>query len=250
MGFNYAVWAIAIKEDGKILVGGNFSSYNYSQNNKIVCLNDNGTVDLNFTTGLGFNGIVFCIIIQQDGKIMIGGSFSLFNGISRSKTARLKSDGTLDESFDPNLGFDKTVRCIAVQSNGKYIVGGDFPFFDSLEVNYITRLNANGSIDNKFDTGFGFNDLVIDAKIQNDGKILVVGRFTTYNEIPRTRIMRIIGDTPTIEVNKVEGLENSSLKIYPNPFHDIFNLDFECAKKSRYEVKIINNFGQEIYNGS
>lgn len=247
LGFNSAVSAIAIKEDGKILVGGFFTSYDNSPHNGIVSLNNNGTVDLSFTTGLGCDSAVACIVIQQDGEILIGGSFSQYNGISRSKIARLNSDGTLDESFNPNLGFDKTVKCIAIQSNGKYVAGGEFTFFNGIEVNYITRLNANGSIDDQFDTGFGFNDWVLNAKIQNDGKILVVGRFFTYNGIPRTRIVRIMGDIPTVEVNEVEVLEKASLKIYPNPFHDIFNLDFEGAKKNKYEVKIINNFGQEIF---
>ena len=121
--------------DGKILVGGVFNG----ANNQIICLvrlNSDGTFDGTFSkpvfSGTG-NTSVKCIKLQNDGKIIIGGSFNLVNGVTQNKIVRLNSDGTRDASFNVGIGFsddnwqnDGTVEAISVQSDGKIIVGGSF----------------------------------------------------------------------------------------------------------------------------
>jgi uncharacterized delta-60 repeat protein len=92
-------------------------------------------------------------------------------------------DDTFNSYQDGNC-FNGYVRAIAAQSNGKIIVGGDFDTYISTNLNYIARLNDDGSIDTSFiyGGGGGFNGIVRKIVIQPDGKILVGGDFTSYND--------------------------------------------------------------------
>src|SRR6202040_3462524 len=83
---------IAVQTDGRILFGGNFVSVNGSPIFNLARLNADGTVDTSFTataTGLFFNGSVNAIVIQSDGKILVGGSFNRY-------LFRLNTDGSPD----------------------------------------------------------------------------------------------------------------------------------------------------------
>jgi hypothetical protein len=88
------------------VVGGQFTSFNGNTRNYLVRLNSDGTEDTSFYTnlGTGFNDVVAGVIIQSDGKIIILGEFTLFNGNTRYEIIRLNSDGTEDTSFYTNLG--------------------------------------------------------------------------------------------------------------------------------------------------
>src|SRR5437588_12536994 len=75
------------------------------------------------------NDVVRVVVVQSDGKILIGGDFTTLspNGgaaVTRNHIARLNPDGTLDTAFDPNA--DSYVDSIAVQADGKILIGGDF----------------------------------------------------------------------------------------------------------------------------
>ena len=76
------------------------------------------------TSSSGFNGTVVTSVVQTDGRIVIGGSFTAFNGIARNRIARLNSDGTLDPSYDPGAGFNEMVSTLALQPDGKVLAGG------------------------------------------------------------------------------------------------------------------------------
>ena len=176
------VYAVAIQSDDKILIGGFFDSY--GAHNSISCLariNTDGSLDTAFTYNLGTglnlltygSGAVHSIAIQDDGKILVGGEFTSFDGVSRNRIARLNSDGTLDTSFDPGFGFDQLVLSIEVQINGKILVGGSFTSFDGTANNKLVRLNPDGTKDASFNLGTVFNHTVSTVKLQNNGKILV-----------------------------------------------------------------------------
>ncbi|SFA96784.1 protein of unknown function, partial [Flavobacterium swingsii] len=79
-GFNNSVNAIVVQLDGKILMGGIYTSYNQATENRIIRLNADGTKDTSFITGTGFNNSVNSIAVQPDGKIMVGGDFTTYNG--------------------------------------------------------------------------------------------------------------------------------------------------------------------------
>jgi uncharacterized delta-60 repeat protein len=193
-GFNGAVRKVCLQTDGKIIVGGDFSSYNSIPVNRICRLNSDGTLDLSFNTGTGFNDAVFDIKLQQDNKILVGGYFTQFNGQSKNKIIRLNTDGTADLSFNIGSGFGiggGGIWSLAVQTDGKIILGGMIYTYNGQTISNICRLNTNGSIDLSFQQGSGFNNPTYTLSLQTDGKIIIGGGFTTYNGIGRNYTIRL-----------------------------------------------------------
>ena len=190
-GFSNYVYAIVIQSDGKILVSGNFTAYNGATENNIIRLNPNGSKDNTFITGNGFNNVVNSIAVQTDGKILLGGYFTTYNGTTENKIIRLNADGSKDNTFNTGVGFNSGANTIVVQSDGKILVGGDFTTYNGINENKIIRLNSDGSKDNTFATGAGFDFYVGQVLVNTDGKILLGGAFTTYNGITENRIIRL-----------------------------------------------------------
>lgn len=192
---NGIVWATALQSDDKILLGGDFSLIDGVRRNRIARLNANGEIDNRFNPGNGANSWVYAIAVQEDGRILIGGDFTEFNGRPRNRVARLNEDGSLDATFTPGAGPDNGIRTVALQSDGKILLGGVFKYFNDTLLNHIARLNPNGSVDLSFDPGTGFNDIVRTIDVLPDGKILAAGHFTNYNGVACSRIARLRGAT-------------------------------------------------------
>ena len=193
---------IVIQPDGKILVGGGFTSFNGADENRIIRLNPNGSKDTSFKIGIfGFNDQVRTIAIQTDGKILVGGSFTETNtSIRANRIVRLNTNATLDSSFNLGTGFNNAVfnknavNTIAIQSNGKILVGGGFTSYKGISLNYIISLNSDASTDRSFFTGKGFDGVIKTIVVQSDGKVLIGGNFTSYNGIAANHIIRLNSD--------------------------------------------------------
>ena len=190
-GANQIVNTIAVQPDGKTVVGGNFTGLGGATGttvrNHIGRLNVDGTVD---SFNPGTNGPVHAVAVQPDGKILAGGNFTAVGGgigttTARSHIARFNADGTVDTGFDP--GANVNVYALAVQSDGKILVGGNFSTLGGgggLTTRIgIGRLNADGSIDTAFNPGAsklpspGAPPEIYTILVQPDGKILVGGYF-------------------------------------------------------------------------
>jgi uncharacterized delta-60 repeat protein len=193
-GFDGNVYTTLIQLDGKILVGGTFTTFSGSSQNRLIRLNSDGSKDITFNIGSGFNNGIFSVAIQSDGKILVGGNFTTFTGSSQNYLIRLNSDGSKDTTFNIGTGFDSTVRSIAIQTDGKILVGGLFTTFTGSTQNRLIRLNTDGSKDTTFDIGTAFNNLVFTTLIQSDGKILVGGLFTTFTGSTQNRLIRLNTD--------------------------------------------------------
>ncbi len=181
-GFDSTVYALVLDVDGKILVIGEFTTYNGDSAAYIARLNTDGSLDDTFVTGDGFDSTVSSLAIDADGKILVGGYFSSYNGDDAFGIARLNTDGSLDDTFVTGDGFDDGVYAISVDADGKILVGGDFSAYDGVSVGTgIARLNTDGSLDDTFATGTGFDDSVLSIVTDTDGKILVGGYFSSYN---------------------------------------------------------------------
>ena len=188
-GFNNIVRAIDYQSDGKIIVGGDFTSFNGTAVNYICRLNADGTEDTTFTTniGSGFNDIVYTIKVQPDDKILVGGAFTSFNSISPfvNYICRLNADGTEDTTFTSNIGsgFNSDVHAIKLLSDDYIIVGGVFTSFNSNTVGYIIKLRSDGAFNSTFitNTGTGFNGDVYALDIDPSDNIYVGGAFTSFN---------------------------------------------------------------------
>lgn len=176
---------IAEQSDGKILVGGNFTQVGDQTYNRIVRLNLDGTIDSSFNIGTGFSSDIRSIKVQSDGKILVGGVFSSYNGTTSNRIIRLESDGSIDATFNVGTGFNNTVRVIEIQPDGKILVGGEFTSYQGTTSNRLIRLESNGSIDATFNIGTGASSTIFDILYSSFG-IYIAGSFSTYNNINST----------------------------------------------------------------
>jgi uncharacterized delta-60 repeat protein len=199
-GFNGAVYLIALQPDGKCVVVGGFTQYRSLDSKAIVRINPDGTKDTSFNTGTfpteGFsNAFVEYISIRPDGKFLVGGDFTSYSGSNAARIIRLNSDGTRDMTFDMGTGFNGLVSMMAVQSDGKILVGGAFQTYQGDSANRIIRLNSDGTRDTTFDMGTGFDGYTIKAiNVQSNGKIWVGGFFQNYQGVPASRIIVLNSD--------------------------------------------------------
>lgn len=192
-GANGIIRSICMLPGDKLLIGGNFTTYNGITANCIALLNADGTLDNTFLSGTGFNNSVNCIVTDSSGKIYVAGSFTTYDNAAANRIVRLNANGTRDNSFT-GTGFNNVVNKIAVQADGKLVCGGNFTNYSGTARNRVVRLNNNGTLDNTFTIGVGANGIVNTIAIQPDGKILIGGAFTKYNNINKLRIARLNTD--------------------------------------------------------
>lgn len=197
---NGQVHAIATQADGKILIAGRFSSVNGQPRSNIVRLSPDGTIDSSdsFNTTAAINGRVNCVLVQKDGRIIIGGQFSSVNGVSRGGIARLNANGTLD-SFALNssgCGSSSYVSCMAIQADGKILIGGNFSQVHGQPRARFARLNSDGTLESTqtFDPDIGTNGQVRCIAVQPDGKILVGGILDEGYGHHRSRVVRLLAN--------------------------------------------------------
>lgn len=192
-GPNGSITAIARQKDGKVLIGGTFTAVNSAPRGNIARLLSSGTVDLTFNPGTGFNGPVHAIVVQTDGKILVGGSFTTFNGITCSSLVRLNANGSLDLTYKRGT-LDGQVRALALQNDGRILVGGTFSLSNGVSRNSLSRRNTDGSEDLSFSPLFGSSTTIHTLHILTGGKILAAGTFTSYALASATHIIKLNAD--------------------------------------------------------
>jgi len=179
-GTDGEVYGLALQPDGNTVVVGNFFTYNGASRNNIARADANGDLDTTFDPGSGADDFVSCVALAANNEIAIGGNFISYNGSYSSHIALLNTDGTLNSAFNANIGdgFDGPVWGIVQQPDGKWLVAGDFNNYNGTPRNYITRLNADGTLDLSFDAGTNLNGPVLALALQPDGQVVIGGEFT------------------------------------------------------------------------
>ncbi len=138
------VYAVVAQPDGKIVIGGEFTNYNATARNRIAGLNADGSLDATFTPGTGADQSLKTIAAQSDGKIIIGGGFTNYDGVARGRIARINPNGSLDTTFDPGTGAASVnVRTIAIQANGQIPIGGAFSTYNDISRAGIARVQGD-----------------------------------------------------------------------------------------------------------
>ena len=99
----------------------------------IVLLESTGVINSRFDARDGANGPIFAVAVQADGKILVVGDFSQFDGEVRGNVARLNMDGSLDSTFDPGVGVNGPVFAVALCSDRDVLIGGDFSQFNGID---------------------------------------------------------------------------------------------------------------------
>ncbi|MFN0279867.1 MAG: cohesin domain-containing protein [Pyrinomonadaceae bacterium] len=189
LGTDNNVSATAVQPDGKILIGGQFTSVLGATRNNIARLNVDGTLDTAFDPNS--NSVVRAIAIQTDGKILVGVAFSpggnTIGGQTRNGIARLDATTGAADSWNPNS--NGSINALAVQADGKIVAGGSFSNIGGQTRSDIARLDAGTGLADSFNPNANLN--VLSIAVQADGKILAGGQFTSIGVAARTRIARL-----------------------------------------------------------
>lgn len=191
-GANSYVLETQIQSDGKIVLAGNFTEFNTLSDGRIDRLNSNGSVDMSYNGIIGANEEVKAIDIQNDGKIIVGGNFTLFQNEAKSYVARLENDGTLDLSF--TTFTNGVVHDIVYLSSGKILIAGEFTMVNGISAPRIARLNSDGTLDVTFTPGLGADQLIRNIEVQTTGKIIIAGDFSQFNGTNAYMIARLNSD--------------------------------------------------------
>jgi uncharacterized delta-60 repeat protein len=182
---------VSVQGDGKIFICGGFFNYNDTPRDCIALVNSDGSLNTGFNSASGANNTVSTFKVQKDGKVVIGGSFTLYDGTARNHIARLNTDGSLDTSFDPGTGVSDVFYGTAIDAAGKILIAGGFTSYNGTDRNYIARVNTDGSLDTDFDPGTGASTYIMTIVVLADGKLIIGGLFSSYNGTPINKIARI-----------------------------------------------------------
>jgi len=191
-GASGTVWSVAVLPDGKILAAGSFDRFHGQDVGYLVRLNPDGSFDPGFKNKPGADGDVLAVTLQKDGKILIGGKFAAVDGLARPHVARLNPDGSVDRSFDAGSDLNESIQSIAMQSDGKIIIGGGFDRIQKETCHGVARLNPDGRLDKGFNAGEGAAGYVWSVAVQPGGKILAAGTFNAFGGRPCGKIVRLL----------------------------------------------------------
>ena len=238
-GVSSSIFAIKALDDGQILAGGSFSSYNGSSVPDFIKISQDGSLNTSFmSAGSGVSGGVYCIEVQTDGKIVIGGSFSSVNGNSELKyVARFNADGSLDSNFDPNPSSN--VDWLDVFEDGRIALAGNFTAVEGNARNYVAILHADGELDLDYNTVNGPSARVRTILTQSDSSLIIGGEFATlYGKTP-ARVAKLFGDdsqtAPAIaSFQPASGAPGETLTLYGSNLLDVSIIEFSGGASANF----------------
>lgn len=181
--------------DGKLLIGGAFTSVNGTPRSNLARLNHDGSLDATFAE-TKVHGRVARILRGPDGKIWLGGEFPGVSMASRRGLARLNADGTLDPAFYAQMAAGSSAADLALTSDGKLLACGLLTPVNS-SASLLLRFNANGTTDTTFKPpglgtiGFGGVRIASIAALPDD-RIMISGSFTQVGGLTRHAVARLL----------------------------------------------------------
>ncbi len=164
--------------NNKIILAGEFNTYNSVATGRLIRLNSDGSNDTTFKGGTRSEGPIRAAALQEDGKIIIGGLFTNYNGIARQNLARIKTDGNLDSSFY-FVNVNNEITHISILKDSTILINGFFSQVNGKPVNNFAKIKYNGLLDSTFITGTGGFNINVTSAYKED-KILIAGNFINY----------------------------------------------------------------------
>ncbi|WP_437918975.1 DUF5008 domain-containing protein [Sphingobacterium sp. LRF_L2] len=221
-GFNSSVDQLYV-QGTKIIATGNFRYYvnrTYTEPNEretrdtvildsteirqVARLNLDGSLDksFRFTGGKaleGGNGNLRTLLHESgalQGKILVYGQFSRFDGQTLGYITRLNSDGTIDPTFNPGgIGANHYISSVTFNpQTNKYVIVGQFRTYNGNTALRMALLNADGTLDNSFEAQVFTGGYPAYAIQLNDGLIVTTGGFMTYGDVSRNGFMVLNAD--------------------------------------------------------
>ncbi len=166
--------------DGRFYAGGSFARVETEQRINLARFHADGSLDATFAPppmpGTGLQALAR----QADGKLIVAGSLRVRGTSNRNDVVRLNEDGSLDSTFTLGGALNGAIKAVAIQADGRILIGGGFTKIGDFARGRIARLNSDGSLDATFTTGDGFNSDIGTIGLQSDGRILAVGGFGNY----------------------------------------------------------------------
>jgi len=171
-GFGNAVYTITKDSTNKYYLGGTFTTFTGTSYNRLISLNDNGTVNTNFGIGTGFNSTVESIVVDNSNNLYVGGWFSTYSGNSNIGIIKLLNTGFKDVTFTgtglynvgntgvSDSGYTNRFNSLKIDSNGKIYGVGKFNRYISTVYRKVIKLNTDGSVDTSFNPGNGIRALM------------------------------------------------------------------------------------------
>ena len=182
---------IAIQSDGKVVLVGGFSAFTGTSVGKIIRLNNDGSRDTGFQITSGFTGAIGAfnptnVLVDTNGKILVGGQMTGFSTTTIGRFIRLNSDGSMDTAFQANVGtgFNSfAYGGIHQQQTGKYIVAGDFTQYNGTNINRgITRINQDGTRDTTW-SGSTVGNAILGSALDSQDRVYVYGTFINFGGV-------------------------------------------------------------------
>lgn len=185
------------QQDDKILLAGTITQYNGQPVGRgIIRLLPNGQRDTTFNTGSGLaSGSFRAMELQSDGKIVLAGNFSSFNGTPVQRLIRLHPNGQLDSSFLINTPFTATIVSIVVRKNGNIVAFGNYSQVVGQLPHAIAEFSPNGMMLTQPGLCVEMNSVVQDAAELSDSSLVVGGSFTVAGGTNRPRVGRLVNVT-------------------------------------------------------
>ena len=224
VGTAAAADAVLVQADGRIVVAGRYRSGS-STVYRVVRYESTGSLDAGFNNTATYSfststalGRVFTLAQQTDGKLLVGGSFNLVGGTQCYNVARLTTTGALDASFASPVSISGAVRTLAIQPNGRVLLGGNFSTGSSPVRNNLARVLADGQLDATFGATANTNSQVRAVVVQPDGAILLAGSFATVGAQARVGVARITA--PNVLHVAAPAAVAARTAAWPVPAHD------------------------------
>src|SRR5262249_52145571 len=147
-----------------------------------------GSLDTAFDPLAGGTNTIHSLVVQPDGRLLVGGEFRTLNRVVRNRVGRLEEDGSLDTTFDPKAGPNGAVRAVALQPDGRVLIGGFFNNVNGTNRSHIARLLADGTVDRFFDPGAGTDNPVFALALDALGHVVLGGSFVSVDGISRSGV--------------------------------------------------------------
>lgn len=229
------VYALVGLDDGRIVVGAE---------NRVLKLSAEGSVEADvpivFFPTNGTGGLR-ALALQKNGKILVGGHFTTVGGVPSSGLARLNPDMTADSDFDPSIagvpeggpyidGAYMFVRAIMVQPDHRIVVGGTFTNLAGVTVPGLGRLFEDGTFDDTFRPTLAllrpsFGTAALSLSLDDDGGVIIGGKFTRVNDVTRKGLARIYAFDPfkvsaALRRDPTGAIDGVVIKFSPEPSFD------------------------------
>lgn len=216
-----------------VLIGGDFTYVGTAERYHLARLGTIGALDTSFNPAVGNyeSGKVHSLLVQPDGKILVAGDFISLTGVTIKRIGRLNANGSRDTSFiiGTNAGANDTIYTMALQADGKILVGGAFTQLHNVAMQRVGRLHNNGTLDTSFLPG-ETNGAVLALALQPDGKALAGGSFTTLNGSPVTYLERIATDESAYQKLNVDSGGTEIWWIIRGPMPNFHRVAFEFSR--------------------